>query len=91
MKKRTRIDIYASMIKIIDQHDEKGIRLTRVAYGAGIPTDRARAFIDKLMTSGLVAPKKEDNRFYVSTKHGQKFLDSYYVLKGYLDSIEEEF
>jgi len=89
MKNRTRIDIYAAIIEAVDSHED-GLRITRISYGAGIPTDRARKFIDQLMSAGLLAPSIEDNAYYVATKHGQKFLKSYYIISGYLNEIDEE-
>ena len=88
MKNRTRIDIYAAIIETIDNHDN-GVRLTRITYGAGISTDRARKFLDLLLQAGLIAPSKEDSRYFVTTKHGEKFLSAYYQLKGYLEEMNE--
>ncbi|MFX1513461.1 MAG: winged helix-turn-helix domain-containing protein [Promethearchaeota archaeon] len=88
MKKRTRIDIYAAIIDIVRRHSE-GMRLTRISYGVGIPTDRARTFINQLLSAGLIAPSRENTVYYVTTKHGRKFLDAYNVLKGYLNEMEE--
>ncbi|MFW9992939.1 MAG: winged helix-turn-helix domain-containing protein [Candidatus Odinarchaeota archaeon] len=88
MKNRTRIDIYAAIIETIKKHPE-GIRLTRITYGAGIPTDRARKFLNQLMAAGLVKPSVKNAKTFVMTKHGRKFLESYYVLKAYLDEMKE--
>ena len=88
MKNRTRIDVYAAILETINNHPD-GVRLTRITYGVGISTDRARTFLDLLQTAGLVAPSKEDSNYYVTTKHGDKFLSSYYILKGYLNEMKE--
>ncbi|MFX0095762.1 MAG: winged helix-turn-helix domain-containing protein [Candidatus Hodarchaeota archaeon] len=88
MKKRTRIDIYAAILNIVKRHSE-GIRLTRISYGAGIPTDRARKFINQLLSAGLMAPSSENAAYYTATKHGRKFLEAYAVLKGYLKEMDE--
>ncbi|MFX1536180.1 MAG: winged helix-turn-helix domain-containing protein [Promethearchaeota archaeon] len=89
MKKRTRIDIYASIVDIVRRHSE-GIRLTRISYGAGIPTDRARQFINDLLSAGLIAPSSDNASYYTVTKHGRKFLDAYNVLRGYLNEMGEK-
>jgi len=89
VKKRTRIDIYAAILESVSRHPYQGLRLTRISYGAGIPTDRARTFINLLMDAGLVAPNVEDAKYFVTTKHGEKFLKAYYVLKGFLGEIQE--
>lgn len=89
MKNRTRIDIYAAIIDAADSHQE-GLRITRISYAAGIPTDRARKFVEQLMSAGLLAPSVKDNAYYVCTKHGQRFLQSYYIITGYLDEIDAE-
>ena len=89
MKNRTRIDIYASILQALEQSEE-GLKLTRISYAAGIPTDRARKYLNLVMSAGLVAPSKQDFSVYVITKHGLKFLESFYILNGYLNEMDED-
>ena len=89
MKNRTRIEIYSMMLEALDQNDE-GLKVTRLSYAVGIPTDRARKYLNLLSSAGLVAPNILDHTFFIITNHGRKFLDSYYVLKGYLKEMDED-
>ena len=90
MKNRTRIDIYAAILETVDKHPD-GVRLTPITYGAGISTDRARKFLTLLQSAGLVAPSRDNSSLFVTTRHGEKFLSAYYVLKGYLEGMETSF
>ena len=87
MKNRTRIEIYSMMLEALDQNDE-GLKITRLSYAVGIPTDRARKYLNLLTSAGLIAPNFLDHSYYIITHHGQKFLESYYVLKGYLKEMD---
>ena len=89
MKNRTRIEIYASILQNLEQMSETGLKITRISYGAGIPTDRARKYVNLLMSAGLIAPHIEDNTYFTITKHGIRFLESFYILQGYLDEMNE--
>ena len=87
MKNRTRIEIYSIMLEALDQSDE-GLKITRLSYAVGIPTDRARKYLNLLLSAGLIAPNLLDHSYYVITHHGKKFLDSFYVLRGYLEGMD---
>lgn len=89
MKNRTRIEIYSMMLEALDQNDD-GLKITRLSYAVGIPTDRARKYLNLLSSAGLIAPSKFDHSYHVITNHGRKFLDAYYVLNGYLKSMDEK-
>ena len=87
MKNRTRIDIYSMMLEALDQSDN-GLKITRLSYAVGIPTDRARRYLNMLLSAGLVAPNLLDHSYYVITNHGKKFLESFYVLRGYMKEMD---
>lgn len=87
MKNRTRIEIYSMMLEALDQSEE-GLKITRLSYSVGIPTDRARKYLNMLLSAGLIAPNLLDHSFYVITNHGRKFLDAFYVLRGYMKEMD---
>lgn len=88
MKNRTRIEIYSIMLEALDQSDD-GLKITRLSYAVGIPTDRARKYLTFLQSAGLVQPNILDHSYYVVTNHGRKFLDAFYVLRGYMKEMDE--
>jgi predicted transcriptional regulator len=89
MKNRTRIEIYSIMLEALDQNED-GLKITRLSYAVGIPTDRARKYLNFLINAGLVAPNLLDHSYYIITNHGRKFLDAFYVLRGYLGEMDED-
>ena len=90
MKNRTRIEIYASILQNLDVMSETGLKITRISYGAGIPTDRARKYVELMRDAGLIKLKQEDNSYFIITTHGIKFLEAFHILQGYLDEMNEK-
>ena len=42
-----------------------------------------------MISAGLINPNIEDNSYYIITKHGIKFLESFHILQGYLNEMNE--
>ncbi len=89
MKNRTRIEIYSTMLEALDQSDD-GLKITRLSYAVGIPTDRARKYLNMLQSAGLVQPNLLDHSYFIITHHGRKFLDAFYILRGYMKEMDED-
>jgi len=51
--KRSRVDLYATILEVIRRYPEGG-RITRVSYGVGVPVDRLKIMVDALSANGLV-------------------------------------
>lgn len=69
------------------QHDGAA-RITRLSYGAGMPIDRLRPLVRRLVALGFLSEDEDDDqRFYVLTARGQEYLDAYWKLRGYLDAL----
>ncbi len=75
------------MLEVLRRHP-KGCRLTRLSYGAEIPNDRAKKFLEILMDNGLVEPSFEDSNLYRITDRGEEFLETYYRLVSFLDLFD---
>lgn len=88
LKKRTRYEIFATMLEVLRRHP-KGCRITRLSYGAEIPNDRAKKFLEILMNNGLVEPSFEESGLYRITERGKEFLETYYKMISFLDLFEE--
>jgi predicted transcriptional regulator len=53
VKKRSRADLYATILEVIRRYPEGG-RITRVSYGVGVPVDRLKVMVEELTANGLV-------------------------------------
>ena len=87
-ERRTRIDIFADLLEVLKRYSE-GCGITRLSYGAGMPNDRTKTYLKKLIKAGFVKPKVEDPKKYVITQQGIEFLDAYHKLKSFLALLKE--
>ncbi|MCI4351633.1 MAG: hypothetical protein L3K15_09015 [Thermoplasmata archaeon] len=87
-RRREQTDLYATILEVTKRYNGDG-RITRISYGAGMPVDRLRAAVDRLVGLGLL--KRDDRGDYATfdvTARGQQFLDAYWKLKGFTDLLE---
>ncbi len=87
MKKRSRVDIYATIIEVLKRYP-LGATITKIMYAAEIPHSRAKKYIQKLVENGLIKPSLEDARRYVVTSRGLEFLEVYYKMREFMDVFE---
>lgn len=88
--KRTRSDLYASVLEVIRRYPEGG-RITRMSYGVGVPVDRLKTMVESLCSYGLVTRTLEgDEVYYWVTTRGLEFLDTYWKMKGFLATFGEK-
>ena len=81
-------DLYATVLEVV-KHYHGAARITRVSYGAGMPVDRLRSFVERLLALGLLKSEELDGRpVYDITARGQEYLDTYWKLRGYVDGLE---
>jgi len=87
-RRRELMDLYATVLEVVKRY--RGVaRITRVSYGAGMPVDRLRNFVDRLLALGLLRTEELDGRpIYDITARGQEFLDTYWKMKGYIEVLE---
>ena len=87
-RRREVSDLYATVLEVV-KHYHGAARITRVSYGAGMPVDRLRNFVDRLLALGLLRSEEHDGRpVYDITARGQEYLDTYWKLRGYLEGLE---
>ncbi|MFQ5950481.1 MAG: winged helix-turn-helix domain-containing protein [Candidatus Geothermarchaeales archaeon] len=89
MKKRQRVDIYVDMLEVMKTHPD-GLNLTRIAYGAGLPNDRAKRFLGILVSYGLARVERGSVNRYLITIRGRDFLKTYHKMRGYMTYLGEE-
>lgn len=88
-RRREPSDLFATILEVVKRHRGRA-RITRVSYGAGMPVDRLRIAIDRLVTTGLLSKDEENGHTtYDVTARGQEFLDTYWRMRGYLDGLEQ--
>jgi predicted transcriptional regulator len=87
-RRREITDLYATVLEVVKRY--RGVaRITRVSYGAGMPVDRLRGFLDRLLALGLLRSEELDGRpVYDITPRGQEFLDTYWKMRGYVEVLE---
>jgi len=87
-RRREATDLYATVLEVVKRY-HGAARITRVSYGAGMPVDRLRTFVERLMALGLLRAEEVDGRpAYDITPRGQEFLDTYWKMRGYVELLE---
>ena len=86
-RRREATDLYATVLEVVKRY-HGGARVTRVSYGAGMPVDRLRTLIERLLTLGLLRSEELDGRpVYDITARGQEFLDTYWKMRAYVEIL----
>ncbi|MGA9838913.1 MAG: winged helix-turn-helix domain-containing protein [Thermoplasmata archaeon] len=88
LRRREATDLYATILEVVKRY-HGAARITRVSYGAGMPVDRLRNFVDRLVSLGLLKTEELDGRpAYDITPRGQEFLATYWKMRGYIEVLE---
>jgi predicted transcriptional regulator len=86
-RRREVTDLYATVLEVVKRY-HGAARVTRVSYGAGMPVDRLRTFMERLLALGLLRSEELDGRpVYDITPRGQEFLDTYWKMRGYVETL----
>ncbi|HYB62884.1 MAG TPA: winged helix-turn-helix domain-containing protein [Thermoplasmata archaeon] len=86
-RRRELTDLYATVLEVVKRY-HGAARVTRVSYGAGMPVDRLRAFLERLLALGLLRTEEVDGRpVYDITPRGQEFLDTYWKMRAYVEIL----
>jgi len=88
-RRREVSDLYATVLEVVKRY-HGAARITRISYGAGMPVDRLRNFVDRLLSLGLLKSEELEGRpAYDITPRGQAFLDTYWKMRGYIEVFEQ--
>ncbi|HKN06416.1 MAG TPA: winged helix-turn-helix domain-containing protein [Thermoplasmata archaeon] len=88
-RRREVSDLYATVLEVVKRY-HGAARITRISYGAGMPVDRLRNFVERLQSLGLLKSEELDDRLvYDITPRGQEFLDTYWKMRGYIEVFEQ--
>jgi predicted transcriptional regulator len=87
-RRREVTDLYATVLEVVKRY-HGAARITRVSYGAGMPVDRVRILVRRLIDAGLLRSEDLDGRpVYDITARGQEFLDTYWKMRGYVEVLD---
>ena len=89
---RTRYDIYADILEVLDFYTEAGI--SQIARRANIPLDRAKGLIHFMQARGLIVKyentEKRPKFIYRSTSKGSEYYALYKQLYHLVVELTEE-
>ncbi len=86
-RRREATDLFASVLEVVKRY-HGAARVTRVSYGVGMPVDRLRGFLERLVALGLLRAEELDGRpVYDITPRGQEFLDTYWKMRAYVEVL----
>jgi predicted transcriptional regulator len=87
-RRRERTDLFATILEVVKRYEGDG-RITRISYGAGMPVDRLRSSVERLVSLGLVKTTPQEGYVtYDITARGQEFLDTYWKMRGFTELLE---
>lgn len=87
-RRREATDLYATVLEVVKRY-HGAARITRVSYGAGMPVDRLRQVVERLLGLGLLQSEEVDGRAtFDITARGQEFLDTYWKMRAYVEVLE---
>jgi predicted transcriptional regulator len=87
-RRREVTDLFATVLEVVKRY-HGAARITRVSYGAGMPVDRLRALVERLVGLGLLKAEELDGRpAYDITPRGQEFLTTYWKMRGFIEVLE---
>lgn len=87
-RRREKSDLFATILEVVKRH-RGAARITRVSYGAGMPVDRLKVAVDRLVGLGLLERIELDGfAVYEVTSRGQEFLNTYWKMRGFIEMFE---
>ena len=88
MKRRTKYDIYADLLKTVMKRGSCGV--TRASYGANLPIDRAKKSLEFLASRGFVREEAiDDSARYRITKRGIDYLEVFGRMRKLFAALSE--
>ena len=87
-RRREQTDLYATILEVVKRYHGQG-RITRISYGAGMPVDRLRTAVERLVGLGLLHADHADGvTTYDVTARGQEFLNVYWKMRGFTEMFD---
>ncbi|HYK93877.1 MAG TPA: winged helix-turn-helix domain-containing protein [Thermoplasmata archaeon] len=87
-RRREKSDLYATILEVVKRY-RGAARITRISYGAGMPVDRLKTSMERLVALGLVERRDRGGySIYEVTARGQEFLNTYWRMRGFIEMFE---
>jgi predicted transcriptional regulator len=83
---RNRTEIAASILEIA----RDGSRKTRIMYLGNLSFDLLQKYLGMLVELGLLETRSGDEKTYVATEKGRKFLDDFNELQKHAEVVESK-
>ena len=77
-RRRTRLEIIADILSLVKR---KRRNITEIIYKANLNSERAKRYVDFLLSKELMEVKRGSGKFYVITARGVEFVKDYMELK----------
>ncbi len=85
--KREKVQVIYDILKAIKEKEGR-IKPTHIMYKANLSPQMLKAYLEELITKGLVLEKKFGKRkTYFLTEKGLKYIEEYQVILGFVDSF----
>lgn len=86
-KYRSKIRIYADILNTIDREGGRS-RTTRLLYGANLPHDRLKEYLEQLSQRGLIQEVKDsDYSSYALTQSGIQFIQEFRRMEKFAEAF----
>jgi predicted transcriptional regulator len=86
-KYRSKLRIYADILVTIDKEGGRA-RTTRLLYGANLPHDRLKDYLDQLLTRRLIQEiRDEDHSSYQLTQAGVQFIQEFKHMQKFAEAF----
>lgn len=87
-RRREQTDLYATILEVVKRYHGEA-RITRISYGAGMPVDRLRTSVERLLSLGLMRRAEREGRVVFDiTIRGQEFLNTYWKMRAYVEAMD---
>jgi predicted transcriptional regulator len=78
------MEIAANILEIA----RNGSRKTRIMYLGNLSFDLLQKYLDRLVNLGLLETRSGDEKTYVATEKGRKFLEDFHELQKHAEVVE---
>jgi len=76
-QRRSNLEIVAEILKIA----KKGVKKTRIVYGANLNFKMLGEYLERLERAGLITQSPNDSGLIMTTEKGKEYLQRFYGLK----------
>ena len=89
-RRRERTDLFADILEVIKRYHGRA-RVTRMSYAVGMPVDRLKVALERLVGLNLVrAERFGAAQVYDLTARGQQFLDTYWRMRSFTELLDRD-